>query len=228
MFGNGITIRPLGSDDWQLYRDMRLAALKHDPGVFFGNYEEEASRSADEWRAEVGDANDGFLGMFDGDRIIGTVGVTTDKGSGFIRNEIASHPLTALRSVFNAVSSMGLKKAFACAVESLTGRTAWLGEIFIDPEYRGHHLSTPLYQAGVDWALAHPELKGLMAAVRKSNAASNAAIREHGFDRLYDAPFTWPDGRTEPDVVYRIDLDPLRRKLVTAAQLAPVSAPAVI
>ncbi len=226
MLANGITIRPLGPDDWQLYRDMRLAALKHDPGVFFGNYEEEANQTPDEWRAEVGDPDDGFLGMFDGSRIIGTVGVTTDKGSGFMRNEIAAHPLTALRSIFNAVGSMGLKKAFSCAVESLTGRTAWLGEIFIDPEYRGHHLSTPLYQAGIDWALAHPGVKGLMAAVRKSNVASNAAIREHGFDCLSDAPFMWPDGHEEPDVVYRIDLDPLRQKRAAFAVL-PAPAPAI-
>jgi RimJ/RimL family protein N-acetyltransferase len=225
MPGNGITIRPLGPEDWEKYREMRLLSLVHDGGVFFGNHDEEAKLPPAAWQADLRDPDDGFLGLFDGDRIIGTVGITTDKGSGFVRQEITEHPLMALRSVFNALRGLGLKKSFACAAESLTGRTAWLGEIFILPEYRGHHLSKPLYQAGVDWALDRPQIRGLMAAVRKSNLASNAAIREHGFAHLYEAPFVWPDGKTDDDIVYRIDLDPLRQALAAKASAAPAPAP---
>ncbi|HSD78057.1 MAG TPA: hypothetical protein VLA98_11655, partial [Solirubrobacteraceae bacterium] len=47
---DGVAIRAATLDDWESYREVRLAALRTDPGVFGSRYEDERRRSDDEWR----------------------------------------------------------------------------------------------------------------------------------------------------------------------------------
>jgi GNAT superfamily N-acetyltransferase len=45
-----ITVRVLGEDDWQIYRDTRLAALQESPEAFAARYEDEAEQDEHFWR----------------------------------------------------------------------------------------------------------------------------------------------------------------------------------
>lgn len=49
-----ITVRVLGDDDWQIYRDIRLAALEESPDAFAASREQEQSFDEDFWRQRVG------------------------------------------------------------------------------------------------------------------------------------------------------------------------------
>lgn len=45
-----IVVRVLGEDDWQTYRDTRLAALQESPDAFAARYEDEATEDEHFWR----------------------------------------------------------------------------------------------------------------------------------------------------------------------------------
>jgi len=48
-----LTVRVLGHEDWPLYRDVRLAALRDSPGALRGSSDEEASADEDHWRIQM-------------------------------------------------------------------------------------------------------------------------------------------------------------------------------
>lgn len=48
-----INARTLDEDEWQLYREVRLAALKDAPEAFVARYEDEASYDEDFWRERM-------------------------------------------------------------------------------------------------------------------------------------------------------------------------------
>lgn len=48
-----ISVRALGEEDWQEYRDLRLAALRESPEAFVANYDDEAGYDEEFWRARM-------------------------------------------------------------------------------------------------------------------------------------------------------------------------------
>ena len=52
-----IKIRLLGKDEWPLYREVRLAALKESPEAFVGRFEDEAARDDEFWRERMNRAS---------------------------------------------------------------------------------------------------------------------------------------------------------------------------
>ena len=48
-----VTVRPLGEEDWDTYRQIRLAALKESPDVFVSTYAEEDGFDEDFWRLRM-------------------------------------------------------------------------------------------------------------------------------------------------------------------------------
>lgn len=73
-----MTVRPLTTDDVELYRDIRLRALAADPGAFGSTYEREAAFTAAEWRGRLtgigGRPAAFFVDELHG-RVVGTAGV---------------------------------------------------------------------------------------------------------------------------------------------------------
>ena len=74
-----ITIRPLTPQDAAQYRQLRLRMLRAHPSAFTSSFEEESAKALD-WsqrrlapRAER--PHDFFLGAFEGDELVGMVGV---------------------------------------------------------------------------------------------------------------------------------------------------------
>ena len=48
-----ITVRPLGEDDWEDYRSVRLAALRESPEAFVATVEQEEAYDEDFWRERM-------------------------------------------------------------------------------------------------------------------------------------------------------------------------------
>lgn len=70
-----ITIRELHPDEWEIFRDMRLAALQAAPGVYGSRHEVAATRTEAVWRNNVRGEHNQSFGLFDGAQLIGITSV---------------------------------------------------------------------------------------------------------------------------------------------------------
>ncbi len=69
------TIRAFHPDEWEQFRDVRLAALKATPGVYGTHYEDALRRTEEAWRATVSGPSNQSFGLFDGKTLIGITSV---------------------------------------------------------------------------------------------------------------------------------------------------------
>jgi RimJ/RimL family protein N-acetyltransferase len=107
--------------------------------------------------------------------------------------------------LFDAERLIGITAVF----ESDThpgGDTAVFAMSFILPAYRGQQLSRLLYETRLAWVRARPRLTRVLVSVRASNATSRRANERYGFVETGRAPREWPDGATEDEVFYQLQL----------------------
>ena len=77
-----ISVRPLGADDWELYRTVRLTALAESPGAFVATHDEEAAEPEEFWRARM-DRSTRLLAEREGSPVgIASVGPSDDDDPG--------------------------------------------------------------------------------------------------------------------------------------------------
>ncbi len=101
------TIRTLTKADVEIYRDLRLAALRGDPMGFSSSYEEESLRSLEDFRARLPDDGvSAVFAAFEDDRAVGM--------AGFQKN-------ASLKSRHKGVM-WGVYVAPACRGQGLAGR----------------------------------------------------------------------------------------------------------
>ena len=74
---------------------------------------------------------------------------------------------------------------------------------YLKPAYRGQKLSRLFYQARIDWAREHGYQR-LVVGHRLSNTASMHANQAFGFRETHQEPHVWPDGTSEPEVLYEL------------------------
>ena len=67
-----IAVRSLSACEWQLKRDLRLAALQDSPRAFASSYDLEVHRSEDEWRGWPRDG--AYFAAFDDRQAVGIAG----------------------------------------------------------------------------------------------------------------------------------------------------------
>ena len=72
-----ITIRALDSGEWETFRDLRLHALKTEPGVFFSHYADEVQHPPERWKDWLSQDRKCVFGLFDGKSLVGITGVFT-------------------------------------------------------------------------------------------------------------------------------------------------------
>jgi len=72
-------IRKFTEDDWRTFSEIRLLALRTDPGVFASNFDQESQLSEVEWRKQLADTNSAVFGVFDGDTPIGMTAISVDR-----------------------------------------------------------------------------------------------------------------------------------------------------
>lgn len=72
---SGVDIRAIGPDKWELWSELRLAALRDAPLAFGSTYESEAEQTEDEWRAWLGRADGAQLVAYVDDEPAGIAAV---------------------------------------------------------------------------------------------------------------------------------------------------------
>jgi ribosomal protein S18 acetylase RimI-like enzyme len=74
-----IEIRELKPDEWEIYRDIRLKALKDEPDAFISTYDETSKRAESEWRQKLISQERSFtLFAFRNGKAIGMMGTYQD------------------------------------------------------------------------------------------------------------------------------------------------------
>jgi len=116
-----------------------------------------------------------------------------------------ANPLDRVFGLFDANRLIGITAVFTWR-EDPSGETALLGMSFITPEYRGRGLSRLLYKARLEWIRAKNLFKRVVVSHRASNEASRSAIERHGFLPTRCAARIWPDGTTEDEIFYELQI----------------------
>ncbi len=68
-----MTIRILTSEDWPIWKSIRLEALEKVPEAFGSSFEEEVLRSDADWQDSLTKSD--IFGVFQGDELVGTAGI---------------------------------------------------------------------------------------------------------------------------------------------------------
>lgn len=156
-------IRPVRADEWQLAKELRLAAVQDPvaPVAFLETYEQAVERSDDFWRERTAggsEAGDGgarqFIAEAPDGSWAGTVTVLIERPDGEVR--------------FGEVAAV---------------HQAHVVGVFVRPEARGRGLAEELFRAGTDWAwsLGEPLIERVRLYVHEDNPRAAAFYRRIGF-----------------------------------------------
>src|ERR1700678_2798415 len=72
-----VTVRALEPSQWEIFRALRLDALRAAPGAFSLSYDEVVTWSPQIWQSETKGADHQVFGLFDGERLIGITAAFT-------------------------------------------------------------------------------------------------------------------------------------------------------
>lgn len=75
VLGTPFSLKRFLPEDWDQYRSIRLLALQTNPDLFGSQYQQEAAKSADDWKALLHNDLRAIFGLFDEDTLIGLTGV---------------------------------------------------------------------------------------------------------------------------------------------------------
>ena len=75
-----VALRELEREDWPRLRELRLHALRAEPGLFFSSFDAEAGHNDEHWmKLAGGDDQHQLFGLFAGEKLVGISGVFTDR-----------------------------------------------------------------------------------------------------------------------------------------------------
>lgn len=156
-------IRPVRAEEWQLVKDLRLAALRDPvaPLAFLETYEQAVERSDAFWQ----------------ERAAGS----SETGDGEKRQFVAVAPDGSWAgSVTVLVERPDGEVAFGAAADV---HQAHVVGVFVRPEARGGGVAGELFRAGLDWAwsLGGPRIERVRLYVHEDNLRASAFYRRIGF-----------------------------------------------
>ncbi len=175
----------LDPENWQLFRQIRLEALRTDPQAFSSRLAETEQRPDSHWQTRLAQAQEGknswLLFAREGDRIVGIIGAFREQGE---------TPATGSPTLAGVVE---------------------IYSVFVRPEARGKGVGTALMAAVLD---AAGRAEGARRARLTVNAAQSAAValyRRFGFQVVEEREGILGDGKTCQELVMEKELSPLRR-----------------
>jgi RimJ/RimL family protein N-acetyltransferase len=75
------TIRQFTTADWQLYKAIRLEALRSEPGVFASSYDQQSEHPDEYWHGRLASKSCAYFGLFADGELVGMTGVMCDEGN---------------------------------------------------------------------------------------------------------------------------------------------------
>lgn len=73
------SVKKLEADDWTIFSEIRLRALRSDPKVFGSTYEREVEFSETDWRTRLADPDTAVFVVLESGRAIGMTGAAVDR-----------------------------------------------------------------------------------------------------------------------------------------------------
>lgn len=116
-----------------------------------------------------------------------------------------STPVAAFFGLFDAGKLVGITGAARQDYNSQS-TTAILIASYLYPEYRRQGHSKKFYEARLAWISRQPGIVAVLVSHRKSNEASRRANQAYGFVQTHEEMKLWPDGTSEGDVFYKLDI----------------------
>ncbi|MBO0918448.1 GNAT family N-acetyltransferase [Streptomyces laculatispora] len=156
-------IRPVRADEWQLVKELRLAALQDPaaPVAFLETYEQGLEQSDELWR----------------ERTVGG----SEAGDGGVRQFVAEAPDGSWAgSVTVLIERPDGEVRFGTPADV---HQAHVVGVFVRPEARGGGVAEELFRAGMDWAwsLGEPRIARVRLYVHENNPRASAFYRRIGF-----------------------------------------------
>ncbi|MFJ6464160.1 GNAT family N-acetyltransferase [Streptomyces sp. NPDC091387] len=156
-------IRPVRAGEWQLVKELRLAALRDPvaPVAFLETYEDALERFDDFWRERTAAAS--------------------EAGDGEVRQFVAVAPDGSWAgSVTVLIERPDGENVFGAAADV---HQAHVVGVFVRPETRGGGVAEELFRAGMDWAwsLGEPRIERVRLYVHENNPRASAFYRRIGF-----------------------------------------------
>ncbi len=71
------SVRPFETDDWKIFKDMRLKALVNHPHAYGGKYEDALANTDDQWKELVDGRRKRIFGLFNEAALIGIASIFT-------------------------------------------------------------------------------------------------------------------------------------------------------
>lgn len=116
--------------------------------------------------------------------------------------QFISNPRTAIFGLYHGDELIGITGIDALRDEPMTAK---MFASYIREAHRGKGLSAMLYEARIHWARDR-RFEKLVVSHRAGNVVSKAANQRHGFRYTHTEPRDWPDGTSEDNVFYALDL----------------------
>jgi GNAT superfamily N-acetyltransferase len=168
-----ILVREVTADDWELMRDVRLAALSEAPYAFGSSYAREAAFTEEKWRGRISERSAALFAFAEPDDAVpaGTV----------LANTVLAN--TGLANT--GLANTGPARLAGVYVED---GAADLVSMWVRPSARGLGVGEALVEAAASWAKAQ-DFGSLYLWVTESNAPAR---------RLYERCGFTPTGETQP------------------------------
>lgn len=90
---------------------------------------------------------------------------------------------------------------------------------WLEPFARGRGLSHVMYRKRIEWAAKHPTIEHVIVSHRASNLSSRRANQKHGFQFTHSTERVWPDGSTEEELFYALNVKRAARRGAVAPRL---------
>jgi ribosomal protein S18 acetylase RimI-like enzyme len=183
-----ILVREVAEDDWELMRDVRLAALSEAPYAFGSTHAREAAFTEEKWRGRFSERSVTFFAHEEPDD-----GEPSDRGPATTGPATTGPANTGPATTGPANTGLATTGAANERPAGLAGvyvedGTADLVSMWVRPSARGRGVGEALVEAAAAWAKAH-HFGALYLWVTESNAPAR---------RLYERCGFTPTGESQP------------------------------
>jgi ribosomal protein S18 acetylase RimI-like enzyme len=176
-----VLVREITADDWELVRDVRLAALSEAPYAFSSTYSREAEFTQERWRGRINERSVTFFAHADSAGAAGQAAGVTPQANGLAGQANAVAGQAGLAGSGGVAGPGGPAGAPAgLAGIYIEDGAADLVSMWVRPAARGLGVGEALVEAAAFWAREHG-YRALFLWVTESNRPARSLYERCGF-----------------------------------------------